>query len=89
MNWLLFLTRTEEGYFIEQSGGNIVPDKEYDKVLPTTERIARQADKVFYDGEKLQIKEGKELLSVEQLNDIEQPAFETQNSVAPMIYDIP
>ncbi|MFV5768039.1 hypothetical protein [Mammaliicoccus sciuri] len=89
MNWLLFLTRTEEGYFIEQSGSNIVPDKEYDKVLPTTERIARQADKVFYDGEKLQIKEGKELLSVEQLNDIEQPAFETQNSVAPMIYDIP
>lgn len=89
MNWLLFLTKTEEGYFIEQSGSNIVPEKEYDKVLPTTERIARQADKVYFDGDKLQIKEGKELLSVEQLNELEQPPLETQNSVAATIYDIP
>lgn len=88
MNWLLFLSKTEEGYFIEQAGSNLVPNKEYDKVLPTTERIARQADKVYFDGEKLQLKEGAALLTVEELNFQEEQLVDVPEYSKSQLYDI-
>nr|WP_263313606.1 hypothetical protein [Mammaliicoccus sp. Marseille-Q6498] len=68
MNWLLFLKLIDGEYKIIQAGSDIVPTQEYDKVLPTTEQIARQSDKVCFDGEKLILKNGMELLSVDELN---------------------
>ncbi|MDU0318224.1 hypothetical protein, partial [Staphylococcus epidermidis] len=49
-------------------GYNLVPTKEYDKTLPTTERIARQFEKVYFDGNNLKVLESETLLSIEELN---------------------
>lgn len=65
--WMLFLKLIDGEYEIVQAGYNLVPTKEYDKTLPTTERIARQFEKVYFDGDKLQVVEGETLLSVEEL----------------------
>ncbi|WP_145436948.1 hypothetical protein [Staphylococcus hominis] len=89
MNWLLFLKCTEGEYRIIQAGSNIVPTEEFDKVLPTTERIARQSDKVYFDGEKLKLKDGETLLSVEELNELrESPLKEEPKQTQPVIFDI-
>lgn len=66
--WMLFLKLIDGEYEIVQAGYNLVPTKEYDKTLPTTERIARQFEKVYFDGDKLQVVEGETLLSVEELD---------------------
>lgn len=68
MNWLLFLKYENGKYEIKQAGSNIVPTEAYDKVLPTTERVARQSEKVYFDGEMLRLKEGETLKTVEELN---------------------
>lgn len=68
MNWLLFLKYENGKFEIKQAGSNIVPTEAYDKVLPTTERVARQSEKVYFDGESLQLKDGEQLLSLEELN---------------------
>ncbi|MCD9054999.1 hypothetical protein LDK94_06575 [Staphylococcus arlettae] len=70
MNWLLFLKLINGEYEIVQAGANIVPTEEFDKVIPTTEKIARQFEKVFFDGEKLRIKDNQTLSSLEDLNKI-------------------
>ncbi|PTJ14045.1 hypothetical protein [Staphylococcus simulans] len=68
MVWTLYLEIRNGHYEIVLGGSNIVPTKSYDKVLQTTERIARQFDKVYFDGEHLRLKEGEELLTIEELN---------------------
>lgn len=68
ITWLLFLKVINGKYEIFQSGSNIVPTEEYDKVLPTTERIARQYDKIYFDGKRLKVKDGETLLSIEELD---------------------
>lgn len=88
MIWLLFLNKINGEYVIEQAGSNLVPNKEYDKVLPTTERIARQADKVYFDGEKLQIKEGVVLLTVEELDFQEEQLVGVPKYSKSQLYDI-
>ncbi|MDK9853120.1 hypothetical protein [Staphylococcus equorum] len=52
------------------AGCDLVPNKAYDKVLPTTEKIARQADKVYFDGGKLRVKDNEVLSSIEELNKV-------------------
>lgn len=88
MNWLLFLKWDSEGYQIIESGSNIVPTEEYDKVLPTTERIARQSDKVFFDGESLKLKEGEVLKSIDELNQVEFNDSEVSLESSKVIFDI-
>ena len=89
MNWLLFLKYIDGEYYIVQAGSNIVPTEEFDKVLPTTERIARQSDKVYFDGEKLKLKDGETLLSVEELNELkESPLEQETKQTQPVIFDI-
>ncbi|MEB5791883.1 hypothetical protein [Staphylococcus hominis] len=89
MNWLLFLKYIDDKYHIVQAGSDIVPTEDFDKVLPTTERIARQSDKVYFDGEKLKLKDGETLLSVEELNEIkESPLEEIERNTQPVIFDI-
>lgn len=68
ITWLLFLKVINGKYEIVQAGANIVPTEEFDKVLPTTEKIARQFEKVFFDGKRLKVKDGETLLSIEELN---------------------
>src|SRR5699024_12562224 len=41
---------------------------QYDKVVPVKEYVARQANKLIFDGEKLKLKEGEILLSKTQLD---------------------
>lgn len=89
MNWLLFLKYIDDKYHIVQAGSDIVPTEDFDKVLPTTERIARQSDKVYFDGEKLKLKDGETLLSVEELNELkESPLEEEYKQTQPVIFDI-
>lgn len=89
MNWLLFLNYIDGEYHIVQAGSDIVPTEPFDKVLPTTERIARQSDKVYFDGEKLKLKDGETLLSVEELNAqrVDPLTIEEEKS-QPVIYDV-
>lgn len=87
--WLILMSLINGEYVIEDAGFNIIPQKEYDKILPTTERIAKQIEKVYYDGEKLKLKEGETLLSLEELNDRKEPLLEIEkNEEKPIIYDI-
>lgn len=89
MNWLLFLKVIDGEYYIVQAGSDIVPTEDFDKVLPTTERIARQSEKVYFDGEKLKLKEGETLLSVEELNDKRvDPLTIEEEKAQPVIYDV-
>lgn len=89
MNWLLFLKYIDDKYHIVQAGSDIVPTEDFDKVLPTTERIARQSDKVYFDGEKLKLKDGETLLSIEELNELrESPLEEIERNTQPVIFDI-
>lgn len=89
MNWLLFLKYIDGEYHIVQAGSDIVPTEDFDKVLPTTEQIARQSDKVYFDGEKLKLKDGETLLSVEELNKLkESPLEEIERNTQPVIFDI-
>ena len=89
MNWLLFLKYIDDKYHIVQAGSDIVPTEDFDKVLPTTERIARQSDKVYFDGEKLKLKDEETLLSVEELNELkESPLEEIERNTQPVIFDI-
>lgn len=89
MNWLLFLKYIDDKYHIVQAGSDLVPTEDFDKVLPTTERIARQSDKVYFDGEKLKLKDGETLLSVEELNELkESPLEEEYKQTQPVIFDI-
>lgn len=89
MNWLLFLRYIDGKYHIVQAGSNIVPTEEFDKVLPTTEKIARQSDKVYFDGEKLKLKDGETLLSIEELNELrESPLEEETKHTQTVIFDI-
>lgn len=89
MNWLLFLKYIDDKYHIVQAGSDIVPTEDFDKVLPTTERIARQSDKVYFNGEKLKLKDGETLLSVEELNKLKESPLEKETKqTQPIIFDI-
>lgn len=70
MQWNLYLIKIDGEFEIVLAGCDLVPNKAYDKVLPTTERIARQADKVYFDGEKLKVKDNEVLSSLEELNKV-------------------
>lgn len=89
MNWLLFLKYENGKYEIKQAGSNIVPTEAYDKVLPTTEQIARQHEKIHFDGEKLRLNEGETLLTVEELNAKRvDPLTIEEEKAQPVIYDV-
>lgn len=86
--WVLFLKLINGEYEIVQAGYNLVPTQEYDKTLPTTEKIVRQFEKVYFDGEKLRLKEGETLLSIEELNAQNNQTLEDDIPTEPIIYDI-
>lgn len=86
--WVIFLKLINGQYEIMQGGYNIVPTQSYDKVLPTTERIAKQIDKIYFDGENLKIIEGEILLTADELNNLNNIEEVDINNEDIKIYDI-
>ncbi len=89
MQWNLYLLNIDGEYEIVLAGCDLVPNKAYDKVLPTTEKIARQSDKVYFDGERLKLKDGESLLSLEELNAQDENSREKEpRKDEPVIFNI-
>lgn len=91
MNWLLFLKLDDEGNFnIVQAGSDIVPTQSFDKVLRTTEQVARQANKVYFDGTNIRLKEGETLLTVDELNEVlaDEIPDVREERLEPEVYDV-
>lgn len=79
-NWSICYVYKDGKYEWVESGKNIVINQQYDKVIPVRENVARQVDKLFFDGEKLKLKEGETLLSKTQL-DQQQYESDLQNGL--------
>ena len=67
-NWSICFVLIDGEYKWIEAGKNIVIANQYDKVIPVREHVARQVDKLFFDGEKLKLRNGETLLSKEQLD---------------------
>lgn len=76
--WLIFFKLIDGAYEYVSAGYNLVPTEVVDKVLPVQEHVARQARKLAYDGEKLTLKDGETLLTLEELDE-EQRQLDIQN----------
>lgn len=76
--WLIFFKLIDGKYEYVSAGYNLVPTEIVDKVLPVQEHVARQARKLEYDGEKLTLKDGETLLTLEELDE-EQRNLDIQN----------
>lgn len=59
---------TQDLYTPTQAGQNIVPTDVVDKVIPVSENVCRQFEKVYYKDGKLKVREGMTLLSNSQLD---------------------
>lgn len=79
-NWSICYVYKDGKYEWVEAGKNIVINQQYDKVLPVREHVARQVDKLFFDGEKLKLREGETLLSKTQL-DQQQYESDLQNGL--------
>lgn len=67
-NWAICYVLVNGDYQWADAGKNLVINGQYDKVLPVREHVARQVDKLFFDGEKLKLRDGETLLSKDQLD---------------------
>ncbi|WP_145437692.1 hypothetical protein [Staphylococcus haemolyticus] len=81
--WVLFLKLIDDEYQIMQAGYNLVPTQVYDKVIPTTEKVVMNVDKVYFDGNKLKVKEGEALDDGE---DLKIPNFNEETD--PVVFDV-
>lgn len=79
-NWSICYVYYDGEYQWVEAGRNIVLNGQFDKVLPVREHVARQVDKLFFDGEKLKLKDGETLLSKTQL-DQQQYESDLQNGL--------
>lgn len=67
-NWIICYVIRDGKYEWAESGKNLILTQEYDKVLPVEEKVARQVDKLEYDGTTLRLREGETLYEVEELD---------------------
>lgn len=67
-SWIICYVIRDGKYEWAESGKNLILNEEYDKVLPVEEKVARQVDKLEYDGTTLRLREGETLLEVEELD---------------------
>ena len=67
-NWIIGYVIRDGKYEWATSGKNLILTEEYDKVLPVEEKVARQVDKLEYDGTTLRLREGETLYEVEELD---------------------
>lgn len=79
-SWAICYVLKDGEYLWADAGKNIVVTNQYDKVVPVKENVARQANKLIFDGEKLKLKEGETLLSKTQL-DQQQYESDLQNGL--------
>ena len=75
MQWSIVYKMVDGKYELFKYSSNLVIMEEVDKVLPVDEHVARQANKLEYDGQTLGVKAGKRLMSLEELN-AEQEAYD-------------
>ena len=68
-NWMIFYKLIDGVYEPFQFGCNLVPSDNVDKVIQVPEEIAVQATKFDFDGTKLTRKEGKRVLTLEELRE--------------------
>lgn len=69
--YLIFFRYDKENdeYLPTNAGSDIVPTDVVDKVLPVTENVCRQFEKVYYKDGKLKVREGMKLLSDQELDE--------------------
>ena len=79
-NWAICYVLVDGEYQWADAGKNLIITNQYDKVIPVREHVARQVDKLFFDGEKLKLKDGETLLSKTQL-DQQQYESDLQNGL--------
>ena len=79
-NWIICYVIRDGKYEWADSGKNLILNQEYDKVLPVEEKVARQVDKLEYDGTTLRLREGETLLEVEELDKL-QHELDIENGV--------
>lgn len=68
MNGLIAYRYIGGEYRVVASGVGLVLNIQADKVIPVKEHVARQAERLEYDGEKLKLKPGERLRTLEELN---------------------
>lgn len=70
---LIFFRYDKENdvYLPTDAGPDIVPTGVVDKVLPVSENVSRQAEKVYYKDGKLRVREGMKLLSDAELDAVD------------------
>lgn len=68
INGLIAFKLVDGKYDVVASGVGLVLNVQADKVLPVKEEVARQPEKVYFDGENLRVKPGKRLRTLEELN---------------------
>lgn len=86
--WLIFFKLIDGKYEYVSAGYNLVPTEIVDKVLPVQEHVARQARKLKFDGEKLTLKDGEKLLTLEELNE-EQRQLDIKNGADVLVMPEP
>ena len=70
-SWIICFVVRDGKYDWAASGKNLIITEEYDKVIPVEEKVARQVDKLEYDGTTLRLREGETLLEAEELDRIQ------------------
>ena len=70
-NWVICYVLRDGIFEWSEYGRNLVITEEVDKVIPVEEHVARQADKLVYDGKKLKLRDGETLLSKKELDDLQ------------------
>lgn len=68
-NWMIMYQLVNGVYEPCLYGSNLVPTDNIDKVIQVPEEIAVQANKFSFDGKKLTRKEGKRILTLEELRE--------------------
>ena len=90
-SWIICYVIRDGKYEWAESGKNLILTEEYDKVIPVEEKVARQVDKLEYDGTTLRLREGETLLDVEELDrlqhelDVENGLIDEQHIVPKLV----
>lgn len=88
MNLIFFRYDEKEDVYIPmQAGTNIVPTSVIDKVLPVSENVMRQFEKVIYKDGKLLVRDGMKLLSDEELDKQDEKSFDIENMGSPFVVE--
>lgn len=74
-------------YVPVQSGYNVIPSAEIDKIVPVEKNVARQAEKVYFKDGKLKLRSGEKLLSDAELDENDKVSMEIEEMGIPFPKD--